>query len=324
MLWVGLFIVGLFGMLAGIIPMILNGLRAPNAVASLFGIILLVAGGFGVIAKPESPAFRLPRLSLGGSSKPAAPAPPETPVAMAEAPRPEAPMPAPDGGDGKDESQLNSGKLPQPVSVTTTKVVGTEVDPLEDPSKAPAPPVAEPPAEPAPPPAAVPPPESSEADNLAALVPQQAKDEAAFTKAVSASRDQYNNAGDDDRAALQSARAAAICNAVKKPDISGWVGSIKEIDKDAGGRTILAVALPDGTLVKTWNNAMSDIEDKTLILAGNPLAATVGKLSAGDTVRFSGKFFTDEPDCYRSSRLSLDQSMLEPSFLFRFTDIQKL
>ena len=122
----------------------------------------------------------------------------------------------------------------------------------------------------------------------------------------------------------KSGRAAAICGAVKGPAVQNWVGRIKEIDKDAGGRTIVPVSLPDGTLVKTWNNAMSDIEDKTLIVAGTPLATAFAKLAQGDAIRFSGTFFNDEPDCFRSSRLSLDQSMTEPSFLFRFNDVEKL
>lgn len=141
---------------------------------------------------------------------------------------------------------------------------------------------------------------------------------------MTAARQEYEGASIDDRGALQSSRAAAICAAVKNPAIKDWVGRIKEIDKDAGGRTIVSVSLPDGTLVKTWNNAMSDIEDKTLVIAGTPLAAAFGKLANGNSIRFSGSFFPDEPDCYRSSRLSLDQSMTEPSFLFRFTEVEKL
>jgi hypothetical protein len=254
---------------------------------------------------------------------------PATPIAepAAEpAPQPVVapPQPAPSAAQGaKDESQLAPATLPAPVSVTTTTVVGTETDPLAEPGAATPQPAAAPAAAP-PDPAPIVPPPPTDADKLAALAPQQPKDEAAFTKAVSDARTAYDKAGYDDRASLQSSRAAAICAAVKKPDVKGWVGAVKDVDRDPGGRTILSIALPDGTLVKTWNNAMSDIEDKTLILAGTPLAAAVGKLAVGDPVRFSGTFFSDEPDCYRSSRLSLDQSMTEPSFLFRFTDFDKL
>jgi hypothetical protein len=319
MVWVVLFIVGLFVVLAGVIPLILNGARGGNSTVAVLGAVLLVAGGSGVIAKPSFLALRMPRLVFGEAEapqieppKPAAVAPAEP---AAEPPHDEA---SAEPAAPKDESQLQPAKLPQPLSVTTTTVVGHEVDPIANPSAAPegaadAAPITT---------AAVPP--APKAPDLSALAGQQTADEKAFTKAVSDARNKYQAAGDEDRMSLQSSRAAAICNAVKQPAVQSWIGAIKEIDKDAGGRTIVAVALPDGTLVKTWNNAMSDVEDKTLILPGSPLAATLGKLDAGDTVRFSGTFFTDEPDCYRSSRLSLDQSMLEPSFLFRFTEVQKI
>ncbi|MBB3929927.1 hypothetical protein GGR25_000946 [Kaistia hirudinis] len=327
MLWIGLFIVGVFGVLAGVIPLILNGARAGSIVTLAFGLALLVSGTVGVVARPDLVALRLPRIVLGGGDEPA-----PTPVAVVKTtdslPAPDEPAkaepaaPAASSDAPKDESQMAPAKLPEPVTVTTTKVVGVEPEPMANQSaQLPDAGNAEISAAPAAPAA---PAQPNDAEALAALVPQQPRDEAAFTKVVTAARQEYEGANFDDRAALQSGRAAAICGAVKGPAVQNWVGRIKEIDKDAGGRTIVTVSLPDGTLVKTWNNAMSDIEDKTLIVAGTPLATAFAKLAQGDAIRFSGTFFNDEPDCFRSSRLSLDQSMTEPSFLFRFNDVEKL
>ncbi|MBN9433164.1 MAG: hypothetical protein J0I45_12085 [Bosea sp.] len=339
MLWVLLFIAGLVLLLAGVVPLILRGPRLVNSVFTSLGLLAVIVGAGGAIVKPRLPGFDIAALPapqpivtepIAVDPQPAEPAeaePAPTPPPAAETP------PAADPAASKDESQLAPNKLPAPVSVTTTTVVGTETDPLAaaPPAGAPQPaapgatsavPAPEaPPEVPAPPPA---PPQPSEAEKLAALADKQTRDETAFIKAVGDARAEYEKADYDARVALQSSRAAAICAGVKKPEVNGWVGAIKEVERDPGGRTILSVALPDGTLVKTWNNAMSDIEDKTLILAGTPLAAAVGKLAQGDAIRFSGTFFSDEPDCYRSSRLSLDQSMTEPSFLFRFTALEKL
>ncbi|HWJ75943.1 MAG TPA: hypothetical protein VNX29_22480 [Kaistia sp.] len=327
MLWVLLFIAGLVILLVGIMSLILRGPRLVNSLVASLGFVVLAAGAGGVILKPRLPAFDVAALPLPAPVE-AEPEPqPETPPPAAEVPAEppaSAPAPSPAPASSKDESQLAPAKLPAPLSVPTTTVVGTEIDPLNDAAATPAsptPPAASPTPEPAAP-AAPPPP--TDAEKLAALVAQQTREEAAFTKAVTDARIAYDKAGDDDRASVQSSRAAAVCAAVKKPDIQGWVGAVKELDRDPGGRTILSIALPDGTLVKTWNNAMSDVDDKTLILAGTPLAAAVGKLAIGDPVRFSGSFFSDDPDCFRSSRLSLDQSMTEPSFLFRFTSFDKL
>ena len=338
MLWVLLFIAGLVLLLAGVVPLILRGPRLVNSVFTSLGLLAVIVGAGGAIVKPRLPGFDIAALPSPQPivTEPIAvdpePAQPEEAEPAPPAPAPAAP-PAADPAASKDESQLEPDKLPAPVSVTTTTVVGTETDPLAaaPPAGAPQPaapdataavPAPEPaPEVPAPPPA---PPQPSEAEKLAALADKQSRDETAFIKAVGDARAAYEKADYDARVALQSTRAAAICAAVKKPEVNGWVGAIKEVERDPGGRTILSVALPDGTLVKTWNNAMSDIEDKTLILAGTPLAAAVGKLAQGDAIRFSGTFFPDEPDCYRSSRLSLDQSMTEPSFLFRFTALEKL
>ncbi|MCX5480350.1 hypothetical protein OSH08_15170 [Kaistia geumhonensis] len=337
MLWVLLFIAGLVLLLAGVMPLILRGPRLVNSVFTSLGLLAVIVGGGGAILKPRLPGFDIAALPSPQPivTEPIAvdPQPAETAFPDPAPVAPPAAQPAADPAASKDESQLAPNKMPAPVSVTTTTVVGTETDPLAatppagaqqpaSPDATAAVPAPQPaPEVPAPPPA---PPQPSEAEKLAALADKQSRDETAFIKAVGDARTAYEKAGDDDRVALQSSRAAAICAAVKKPEVNGWVGAIREVERDPGGRTILSVALPDGTLVKTWNNAMSDIEDKTLILAGTPLAAAVGKLAKGDAIRFSGTFFADEPDCYRSSRLSLDQSMTEPSFLFRFTSLEKL
>ena len=329
MLWIALFIVGLLGLLAGLVPLLLNGISRTNFAAIAMGTVLLVAGAAGVIMKPALPVT-MPHIALLEPSEPEAlpsEPPAETPQpAEAEAPAaPEPTEPAPQvrviepaespAASNKDESQLEPSALPDPVPVTTTTVDPSgEQDPLAG---------AAPPAE-APPAAAGTSPAEEAAALLGVLAPQQPKDQAAFTQAVRTARAAFDKAPDDERDAIQPQRAAAICKALPKPEVKNWIGQIQSLDTDSGKRLTVTMALPDGTLVKTWNNAMSDMEDQTLVPASSPVAQSLGKMKAGDTVRFAGTFFADEPDCYRSSRLSLMQSMMEPSFLFRFTAVEKL
>lgn len=324
MLWIALFIVGLLGLLAGLVPLLLNGLSRTNFAGIAVGTVLLVAGGAGVIMKPSLPVT-MPHIAI---LEPAAPeSTPETqivppsesaPAAASEPATPPAnvrvvePVEVP-GPSNKDESQLEPTPLPDPVPVTTTVIPGAEPDPI----------TGQPPAQ-----SAAATPTASPAEEAAAvlglLAPQQPKDQAAFTQAVDSAREAFDKADDAQRDAIQPQRAAAICKALPKPEVKGWVGKIQSMEADSGKRMTVTMALPDGTLVKTWNNAMSDMEDQTLVPAGSAVAQSLGKLKTGDTVRFSGTFFADEPDCYRSSRLSLTQSMMEPSFLFRFTAVEKL
>lgn len=327
MLWIALFIVGLLGLLAGLVPLLLNGISRTNFAAIAIGTVLLVAGAAGVIMKPSLPVT-MPHIALlePAAAPPSEPEPQQPieseahvipePAEPAE-PAPQvrviepAEVPAP---SNKDESQLAPSALPDPVPVTTTAVDPSgEQDPLAG-----AAPAAEAPPAPATSPA------EEAAALLGVLAPQQPKDQAAFTQAVRSARDAYDKAADDERDSIQPQRAAAICKALPKPEVKNWVGKIQSLDADSGKRLTVTMALPDGTLVKTWNNAMSDMEDQTLVPAGSAVAQSLGKLKVGDAVRFGGTFFADEPDCYRSSRLSLMQSMMEPSFLFRFTAVEKL
>jgi hypothetical protein len=320
MLWIALFIVGLLSLLAGLVPLFLHGNSRTNFAVIAVGTLLLVAGAAGVVMKP-SLSLGLPEISLLEPAhdeplpEPPPAAQPATQVPETEATPPAVrvvePIEAPTSSN-KDESQLDPS-LPDPVPVTTSDIPGSETNPANNGGVSSAP---------------VPSPTSSPAEEAAAvlglLVPEQPKDQAAFTKAVSTARTEFDAAEDIERESIQPERAAAICKALPKPVVKDWVGKLQAIEADSGKRLTVTIALPDGTLVKTWNNAMSDMEDQTLVAAGSPVADSFGKLKVGDSVRFSGTFFSDEPDCYRSSRLSLNQSMMEPSFLFRFTAVEKL
>lgn len=134
MLWVALFIAGVFGILAGGIPLILNGLRAGSATILALGLLLLVSGTIGVVAKPDLVALRLPRLVFGGSPAPAA-VEPQVVKSTNSLPAPDEPKmaetPAAPAADvaAKDKSQM-AAKMPEPVTVTTTKIVGGEGEPM--------------------------------------------------------------------------------------------------------------------------------------------------------------------------------------------------
>jgi hypothetical protein len=321
MLWIVLFIIGLLVLLAGLVPLLLNGRRRFGIVATGLGTLLTLAGIAGVVLRPSLTlptiaALEQPTTAEAPQPDTPAPAPssleepaPEANVRVVDpTPPAEATLPTP---SLKDESQLEPSPLPDPVPVATTPVPGEGAEPL--PGTAPPMPTPSPAAAPA-------------EDGIAALAlaEQQPKDQTAFTTVIGDAKKEFDTVDIEQQMDIQPKRAAAICKALPKPEVKNWVGAIQAADADSGGRLTVTVALPDGTLVKTWNNAMSDLDDNTLVPAGTPLAATFGKLKPGDPVRFAGTFFADEADCYRSTRLALGQSVKEPSFLFRFTSIEKL
>ncbi|MBB5754218.1 hypothetical protein [Prosthecomicrobium pneumaticum] len=175
------------------------------------------------------------------------------------------------------------------------------------------------------PPLPTPPPDDDRAVALASLAPAASKKQKAFMEALAKGREAYQAAADDvAREAARADRSAALCGTASSPDVENWAATVEAIDTDPSGRIAFAVALPDGTILRTWNNPMSDLDDQTLVLAGTELAGIIGGLKTGDAVRVSGSLFPEPPDCWRSSRLSVDQAIREPSFIFRFTRVARL
>jgi hypothetical protein len=76
--------------------------------------------------------------------------------------------------------------------------------------------------------------------------------------------------------------------------------------------------------VKTWNNSLSDIADRTLIEPNSPVFNAMGVLRNGDWVRFSGRLIPDSTDCVREPSLTIRGTMTSPEFIFRFDDIRRI
>ena len=73
--------------------------------------------------------------------------------------------------------------------------------------------------------------------------------------------------------------------------------------------------------VTTWNDSIADVGDHTLIDPKSPLFDQTVLLKKNQQVLFSGSFIPDPTDCFREISMTLSESMDEPEFLFRFSDI---
>jgi hypothetical protein len=153
-------------------------------------------------------------------------------------------------------------------------------------------------------------------------VSRASSSEETFISAVTESRDAYRAAQNDmAKGGTRSARKAAICAAMSSLSVKGWTGKISELSSNGDGKGVVGITIADGVQIKTWNNSLSDIEDYTLI---NPTTGLFRRLSAmkvGDNVSFSGSFVVNEIDCVKEASFTLSGSMLEPEFIFRFSDI---
>lgn len=123
---------------------------------------------------------------------------------------------------------------------------------------------------------------------------------------------------------LRDERRAALVKALaSQRSVTGWVGTIRRLETNSEGNAILAIRLSPNTEIGTWNNALSDITDGTLIDKGTPLYNRLLNMSVGDTVAVSGNFFPSDADGVKETSLTTRGSMSEPEFLFRFQEVSK-
>jgi hypothetical protein len=148
-------------------------------------------------------------------------------------------------------------------------------------------------------------------------------DQASFVDAVDWARREYRVRETElAKGYVRPARALILCNELSRAEVKGWVGQIEALTTN-DGRGVMSVAIGNKIYLKTWNNAVSDVEDGTLIKPGSALFEKALKLRIGERVVISGWLFREpgSKDCFRESRLTMDGSMTEPEFIFRFSDI---
>ncbi|HME35040.1 MAG TPA: hypothetical protein VKF84_07365 [Candidatus Sulfotelmatobacter sp.] len=119
----------------------------------------------------------------------------------------------------------------------------------------------------------------------------------------------------------RSERRIAICQSLRQISVSDWVGRIDTLSSNSDGKGVLEISLAPDIRVKTWNNDFSDHASHTLIDPSSSLFGTVSRMRRGDQVVFSGAFFPSDVDCVTETSMSLEGSMTDPEFLFRFLSV---
>jgi len=151
-----------------------------------------------------------------------------------------------------------------------------------------------------------------------------------FIEAVKIARESYERANNEmARGGNRAKRALTVCNALglRKSGtgvwvpVNDWIGNIKTLSSNSDGKGILGITIGDQISVKTWNNALSDIGDRTLIDPNSALFNVVSEMKVGMKVRFSGYLKRDKTDCVDESSMTQDGSMMDPEFTMRFRQV---
>ena len=129
-------------------------------------------------------------------------------------------------------------------------------------------------------------------------------------------------ANDMQKGGIKADRDKALCAALPQMQVQNWVGALGTISANSDGFGILSVEITKDVFVTTWNNAFSDMIEKTLIQPGTPLFNTASQLKKGSRVKFSGMFFRASGiDCLREGSLTLSGKLQSPEFIFRFQSL---
>lgn len=116
-------------------------------------------------------------------------------------------------------------------------------------------------------------------------------------------------------------RDTQICSAVGT-QFNDWVGTVKEVGANNQGKAHLSVDLSPSVKISTWNNALSDYSDNTLIPQGSELYNELVKMNKGAKVSVSGAFIASDSSCIRATNVTKTFTALDPDYLVRFTSVK--
>jgi len=153
--------------------------------------------------------------------------------------------------------------------------------------------------------------------------------EQAFCDAVQVARTAYKDAmrakaNELKLSKIRTSRAKALVSAAANRKAEGWVGKVKTLATTGEGHAVLVIELPCDVRVGTWNNALSDIGDNTLVPQSSPLFDAIASFDKGSTIGFSGRFSSESKNGFKEQSLTEYGSMTDPVFVFRFTGIRSV
>ncbi len=172
--------------------------------------------------------------------------------------------------------------------------------------------------------------QSTEPNAIASISPAKAKsiesqmpeEQIRFVRNVSEYATSFRGVKNElQQSAMRDQRRAAISTFLGGYSVNSWVGTINQLETNTEGKAILSVRISPNIEIKTWNNALSDVASNTLIEKGTPVYNNLFSLSKGQRVMFSGTFFPSESDFIKETSMTIDGSMRNPEFLFKFKSV---
>jgi hypothetical protein len=130
---------------------------------------------------------------------------------------------------------------------------------------------------------------------------------------------------DMQKGGLLATRNSEVCKLLATGgSVENWTGKISKIDSNSDGKGVFGVEIGKDIQRMTWNNALSDIGDETLLEPGSDLFNRISAMKVGTEIKFSGAFIADSSMCLKESSITLNGKLLKPEFIFKFSDVTPL
>ncbi len=153
------------------------------------------------------------------------------------------------------------------------------------------------------------------------LYPQSQVD---FISLVEKAREDLGDAETDlQESVIVRGRDKALCGVLSSRVANKWVGEVKDVGANGEGKAYLEIEIANDIRVQTWNNALSDIFDNTLIPTSSKFFDRLVAMQKGDLVYWSAKFLSDSNSCLKGANLTEYFYGKDPKFIVDFKDVVK-
>ncbi|MDL2260013.1 hypothetical protein LJB99_03995 [Deltaproteobacteria bacterium OttesenSCG-928-K17] len=153
----------------------------------------------------------------------------------------------------------------------------------------------------------------------------QPEDQQRFVETVVSFKKDFRDAKNElQQSSARTKRRQGLADLGLGMSVNDWVGTIRNLETTSEGNAAVSIAIGSDIEIQTWNNEISDIGAGTLISQDTALYDALAQLSRGQKVKFSGSFLRSDEDYYEETSLTIDGSMTQPEFLFKFSDVAKI
>lgn len=131
--------------------------------------------------------------------------------------------------------------------------------------------------------------------------------------------EKYKNADNElKKSSVWKERSSALRKIPITKNGEKFSGILDDMGTTGNGDAYIVVRIDDEVTLSTWNNAFSDISDKTLIKNGSKEYTALSAMKKGDAIAFSAQIKMD------GKGITEEGKMTEPDFATRFTNISPL